>query len=68
MLAVLINQAKEDGQISVVAPHLIGDGLSIFHYTYDTLFFTYHDLEKAKKLKLLFSVFEKLFGLKDNFH
>lgn len=68
MLAVLINQEKEDGQISVVVPHLIADSLSIFHYTYDTLLFAYHDLEKAKKLKLLFSVFEKLFGLKDNFH
>jgi hypothetical protein len=31
MLAVLINRAKEDGQVSVIIPHLVEGGLSILY-------------------------------------
>ena len=32
MLAILINRAKEDGQVAGVVPHLIDNGLSILQY------------------------------------
>lgn len=68
MLTVLINRAKEDGQIVGVVPHLINDGLSILQYADDTVLFMDHDLEKAHNMKLLLFVFEQLSGLKINFH
>jgi len=68
MLSILIKRAKNDGQIKGVIPHLLEDGLSILQYADDTIIFMDHDLEQAKNMKLLFSVFEQLFGLKINFH
>lgn len=68
MLTVLINRAKEDGQIAGVVPHLINDGLSILQYADDTVLFMDHDLDKAHNMKLLLFVFEQLSGLKINFH
>ena len=44
------------------------DGLSILQYADDTIIFQKHDLEKAKNMKLLLTAFEKLSGLKINFH
>jgi hypothetical protein len=58
MLAVLIERAKEDGQIEGVVPHLVEGGLSIIQYAYDTILFMDHDTEKAKNLKLILSTFE----------
>jgi hypothetical protein len=60
MLAILIKRAKTEGQFDGVVPHLMDDGLSILQYE--------DDLEKAKNLKLLLYTFEKLSGLKINFH
>ena len=68
MLSILIKRAKNDGQIKGVIPHLLEDGLSILQYADDTIIFMDHDLEQAKNMKLLLSVFEQLFGLKINFH
>ena len=68
MLAVLINRAKADGQITGIVPHLIDGGLSILQYADDTVLFMEHDLEKARNLKLLLYAFEQLSGLKINFH
>jgi hypothetical protein len=42
--------------------------LSIFQYADDTILFFDHDIEQAKNLKLLLGTFEKLSGLKINFH
>jgi len=47
MLALLINRAKNDGQIRGVIPHLIDDGLSILQYADDTIIFIDRDLEQA---------------------
>jgi hypothetical protein len=47
---------------------LVDDGLSILQYADDTIIFLDHDLEQAKNMKLLFTVFEQLSGLKINFH
>ena len=68
MLALLIKRAKNDGQIKGIIPHLVEDGLLILQYADDTILFMDHDIEQAKNLKLLLSVFEQLSGLKINFH
>ena len=39
MLAILIEQAKTDGQIAGVVPHLVDGGLSILQYADDTILF-----------------------------
>jgi hypothetical protein len=68
MLALLIKRAKEVGLLKGVIPHLVDDGLSILQYADDTIIFLEHDLQQAKNLKLILTVFEKLSGLKINFH
>lgn len=68
MLAVLIQRTSEHGKIHGVIPHLVDDGLSILQYADDTILFMEHDLEDAKNLKLVLSAFERLSGLKINFH
>jgi hypothetical protein len=47
---------------------LIDDGLSILQYADDTIIFLDHDLEQARNLKLLLTVFEQMSSLKINFH
>ena len=44
------------------------DGLSILQYADDTIIFLDHDIEQAKNMKFLLSVFEQMSGLKINFH
>jgi hypothetical protein len=68
MLAILIKRAKEDGQINGIIPHLVDDELSILQYADDAIIFLDHDLDQAKNMKLLLTVFEQLSGLKINFH
>jgi hypothetical protein len=43
MLAILINRAKSEGQISGVIPHILDDGLSILQYADDTILFMDHN-------------------------
>jgi hypothetical protein len=68
MLAVLIEKAKSLGFFEGLVPHLVDDGLSILQYADDTILFIEDDLVKAKGLRLVLSAFEKLSGLKINFH
>jgi hypothetical protein len=68
MLAIMINQAKEDGQVSGLIPHLVDGGVSILQYADDTILFLDHVLEKALNMKLILCIFEQLSGLKINFH
>ncbi|WVZ96381.1 LOW QUALITY PROTEIN: hypothetical protein U9M48_042027, partial [Paspalum notatum var. saurae] len=68
MLAIIINRAKDVGKVNGVIPHLVEDGLSILQYADDTVLFMDHDLEKARNMKVLLCIFEKLSGLKINFH
>jgi hypothetical protein len=65
---ILIKQAKQDGQINGIIPQLVDEGLSILQYADDTIIFLDHDLEQAKNMKLLLTIFEQLLGLKINFH
>jgi hypothetical protein len=60
MLAILINRAKEEGQISRVILNLVDDNLSILQYADDTILFMDDKLEQAKNMKLLSSGFEQL--------
>ena len=68
MLATLIFQAKSNGNIRGVVPHLVNDGLSILQYADDTILFLDHNMLQARELKLVLSTFEQLSGLKINFH
>jgi hypothetical protein len=68
MLAILIKRDKLARQFNGVVPHLVDEGLSILQYTDVTIIFVDHDLEKAKNLKVLLCAFEKLLGIKINFH
>jgi hypothetical protein len=45
-------------------PHLVDDGLSMLQYIDDTIIFLYHDLERARNLKVLLCTFEQLSALK----
>jgi hypothetical protein len=45
MLAVLVNRAKNEGQISGVIQNIIDDGLSILQSTDDTILFMDHNIE-----------------------
>jgi hypothetical protein len=68
MLAILIERAKEDGQVGSLIPHLIEGGISLLQYADDTILFLEHDLQKAANMKLILCIFEQLSGLKINFH
>ena len=68
MLAMLINRAKDEGQVTGVVPHLVDGGLSILEYADDTILFMYHDIEKATNMKMLLCDFEQLSGPKINYH
>ena len=62
MLAILIERAKQDGQIAGVVPHLVDGGLSILHilqYADDTILFMEHDLDKARNLNSCFQRLSK---------
>ena len=67
MLAIVTKRAKYDGQIGGIIPHLVDDGLSILQCADDIIIFLDHDIEQAKNMKLLLSVFEQMSGLKINF-
>jgi hypothetical protein len=68
MLAILIARAKEDGQVGGLVPHLVECGISILHYTDDTILFMEHNVVKAINMKLILAFFEQLSSLKINFH
>jgi hypothetical protein len=68
MLSILINRAKDDGQVRGLVPHLVDGGISILQYADDTILFMEHDLEQAANMKLLLGAFEQLSGLKIFFH
>ncbi|WVZ96321.1 hypothetical protein U9M48_041976 [Paspalum notatum var. saurae] len=64
----IVSRAKSNGQVHEVVPHLIEGGLSILQYADDTVLFLDHDLEQAKKMKMILCMFEELSCLKINFH
>jgi len=68
MLAILVSRAKNCGQFRGLVPNLVDEGLSILQYADDTVLFMEDDLDEAKNLKLVLVAYEKLSGLKINFH
>lgn len=67
MLAVLVDRAKDNDLIKPLIPNLLDDGLFILQYADDTIFMFQDDLDCARNLKNLLSIFEHLSGLKINF-
>lgn len=65
---VLINRAKEYGQLSGVVLHLVDGGLLILQYVDDTILFMEHDLEQAWNMKIILYAFETVSSLKINLH
>jgi hypothetical protein len=51
-----------------LVPHLVEDGLSILQYADDTILFLEDDLVNARGLRLVLNAFERISGLKINFH
>jgi hypothetical protein len=47
MLAIIINRAKNNGQIDRVVRHLIDNGLFILQYADDTIIFMEDNIEKT---------------------
>jgi hypothetical protein len=68
MLNLLISRAKEEGRINGLVPHLVEGGISILQYADSTIMFMENDLEQVTNMKLLLCAFERLSGLKINFH
>jgi hypothetical protein len=68
MLAVLIERSEIQDLFDGLVSHLVDGGLSILQYADDTILFLEDDLVEARNLKLVLCTFEKLFGLKINFH
>jgi hypothetical protein len=68
MLAILIDRSTKLDHFRGLIPHLVEGGVSILQYADDTILFMEDDLEKAENLKLVLRAFEKLSGLKINFH
>jgi hypothetical protein len=63
----MIENAKIDGQIEGVVPHLVDGGLCILWYVRDTILFMEHDFEIDKNLKLILAAFKQLLVLKIDF-
>jgi hypothetical protein len=65
MLAILVSTTKSDGEFIGLVLNLVDEGLSTLHYVDDTILFWKTMLGN---LKLVLGAFEKLPGLKINFH
>jgi hypothetical protein len=46
MLGILIERAKQDGQVCRLLPHLVEGGVSIVQHADDTILLMEHDLDK----------------------
>jgi hypothetical protein len=49
-------------------PNIIDDGLSILEHVDNTILLVDHNIDQARNMKLIPTTFEKIFGLKINFH
>jgi hypothetical protein len=68
ILAIIINRAKNESQIDGMIPNIIDDGLSILEHVDNTILLVDHNIDQARNMKLIPTTFEKIFGLKINFH
>jgi hypothetical protein len=68
MLAILIKRSKDQDMFDGLVPHLVDGVHYVMQYADDTIIFIDDDIVKVRNLKLLLCTFEKLSGLKINFH
>jgi hypothetical protein len=68
MLAVSVERSKVQNMFDGLVPHFVDGGLFVLQYADDTILFLDDDLVTARNLKLVLCAFEKLSGLKINFH
>jgi hypothetical protein len=64
MLAIIIQRAKEEGQVEGRIPHLVDGGVSTLQYADDTIIFMENNMDKALNMKLILYLSEQLSGLK----
>jgi hypothetical protein len=64
MLAIIIQRAKEEGQVEGHIPHLVDGGVSTLQYADDTIIFMENNMDKALNMKLILYLSEQLSGLK----
>jgi hypothetical protein len=67
-LACLIEKAQEMKLITGLVPHIINNGCAYLQYADDTILLIQDNLEYARNLKFILILFEKMSGLKINFH
>jgi hypothetical protein len=67
-LACLIEKAQEKKLITGLIPHIISNGCAYLQYADDTILLLQDNLEFARNLKFILILFEKMSGLKINFH
>ena len=64
----MLVKAVNNGLIGGLLPHAIPSGVVSLQYVDDTILFIQDSVEYAKNLKWILTYFEKLSGLKINFH
>jgi hypothetical protein len=67
-LAYMIQKAQDEGILKGLIPHIITNGCCCLQYANDTIFLLEDDLEGARNIKFILSLFEQMSGLKINFH
>jgi hypothetical protein len=60
-------KAQSNARVSGLIPHLIPNGVAILQCADDTIMCLKNDMEKARNMKLLLYIFERMSGLKINF-
>jgi hypothetical protein len=64
VLAIMIDRAKEHGQVEGLIPHLVDGGVSILQYANDSIIFMEHNLHKALNMKLILNIFSNFWARK----
>lgn len=67
-LMLMAWRAQEMGLIEGLVPHIVERGCAYLQYADDTIFLIQYCLEGARNLKFILYLFEKMSGLKINFH
>lgn len=67
-LMLMAWRAQEMGLIEGLVPHIVERGCAYLQYADDTIFLIQDNLEQARILKLILTLFELMSSLKINFH
>jgi hypothetical protein len=66
-LAKMVSVAQQNDLVVGFADNIIPRGIAMLQYADDTILLIQDDLEQARNLKLMFYIFEAMYGLKINF-